>query len=100
MKINKFKWFVIILAIIILGTRLLLIINAIHNKTPIPQKLSTKLINNALNSNTNPSNNNMEGFSPKIYEMYRPYLRNGRVGITNFIGKWKNYIGVKFNRFF
>jgi hypothetical protein len=45
------------------------------------------------------SNNKKENFTPKIREMYRPYLRHARVVSEGFYGNHKNNINRVFRKF-
>lgn len=47
----------------------------------------------------NNSNNKKENFTPKIREMYRPYLRHARVVSDDFYGNHKNNINRVFRKF-
>jgi len=43
--------------------------------------------------------NDVENFTPKIREMYRPYIRNIRIISENFYTKHKNNISNLFRKF-
>ena len=47
----------------------------------------------------NSNNNKKENFTPKIREMYRPYLRHARVVSEGFYGNHKNNINRVFRKF-
>ena len=44
-------------------------------------------------------NTNKEEFTPKIREMYRPYLRHARIASEGFYGNNKNNITHLFRKF-
>ena len=50
----------------------------------------------SLNNN---NNSKKENFTPKIREMYRPYLRHARVVSEGFYGNHKNNINRVFRKF-
>ena len=45
------------------------------------------------------NNSKKENFTPKIREMYRPYLRHARVISDDFYGNHKNNINRVFRKF-
>jgi len=45
------------------------------------------------------NSNKKENFTPKIREMYRPYLRHARVVSDDFYGNHKNNINSVFRKF-
>jgi hypothetical protein len=47
----------------------------------------------------NSNSNKKENFTPKIREMYRPYLRHARVVSDDFYGNHKNNINSVFRKF-
>lgn len=47
----------------------------------------------------NNNNSKKENFTPKIREMYRPYLRHARVVSEGFYGNHKNNINRVFRKF-
>lgn len=49
--------------------------------------------NNSLNNNTF-----LENFTPKIREMYRPFVRNARLGAEDFYNKHSSNISNLFRR--
>lgn len=49
--------------------------------------------------NSNSSNSKKENFTPKIRQMYRPYLRQARVVSEGFYGNHKNNINRIFRKF-
>ena len=44
------------------------------------------------------SQETVEAFTPKLREMYRPYVRNTRIYYTNFYNKTKNRISNLFRK--
>ena len=53
----------------------------------------------ALYNTVNKYNTNTENFTPKIREMYRPYLRHARVTSEGFYGDGENNINRLFRKF-
>jgi len=45
------------------------------------------------------NNNKTENFTPKVREMYRPYVRNARIVSEGFYGDSKNNITHLFRKF-
>jgi dolichol kinase len=45
------------------------------------------------------NNSKKENFTPKIREMYRPYLRHARVVSEGFYGRHKNNVNSVFKKF-
>lgn len=40
-----------------------------------------------------------EGFTPRIRETYRPWIRSARVGFENIYSRWSKYISAKLGRY-
>ena len=48
--------------------------------------------------NNNNNNNKIENFTPKVREMYRPYIRDARIVSEGFYGTHKNNINSIFKK--
>jgi hypothetical protein len=44
-------------------------------------------------------NSKKENFTPKVREMYRPYVRNARIVSEGFYGRHKNNVNSVFKKF-
>jgi len=53
----------------------------------------------ALYNTVNNYNTNTENFTPKMREMYRPYLRHARITSEGFYGNGENNINRLFRKF-
>ena len=47
----------------------------------------------------NSNNSKKENFTPKVREMYRPYVRNARIVSEGFYGRHKNNVNSIFKKF-